>query len=69
MPYFTGIYEKRVSENLLSLKMSVCFLSKNPVDYSKTQWVIWKPKKPDNDNVNDNKYIGAAAKASLLELL
>ena len=55
------------------------------MDYSKTQWVIWKPKKPDNDNenendnvnendndnenVNDNKYIGAAAKASLLELL
>ena len=23
----------------------------------------------DNENVNDNKYIGAAAKASLLELL
>ena len=55
------------------------------MDYSKTQWVIWKPKKPDNDNdnenendnvnvnendnENDNKYIGAAAKASLLELL
>lgn len=65
--------------------MSVCFLSKNPVDYPETQWVIWKPKKTDNDNdnenenkndnvnenenVNDNKYIGAAAKASLLELL